>query len=145
MENEPRAGFNKEEVKLAPLEGICFHAFQTHAGASGTANFRLFAGSVNTPEGYSILSHSQSYYELEEGDAFGAYRPAVEYIGEDDDHSDAVLYPEWKKNLKKWSQKRREPGSIAIPPGGSGFIFYDYLKEAYAHVGSSGSNPEWGW
>jgi hypothetical protein len=142
--NELKAGYSKEEIVLNPMEGIFFHAFQTHAGAGGLANFRLFAGSVATPEGYSILSHSQSYFELEEGEAFGAYRQAAEYIGADDDHSDNIIYPGWKKNLKKWKAMRKKSESITVPPGGENFRFYEYLKSAYENSAKFGSNLDWG-
>ena len=125
VRGEIEKGYERKEIKLNPKEGLWFDSRTTHAGSGDGPNFRLFVGSVCTPEGFSIESNNQSYFEMDQKEEFGAYRAIHDYISEDEDHSDENLYPEFFKAGPQASKLKT--------PRKSGFThFYSLVSRAWA-------------
>lgn len=78
-QNELAQGYRRETFHLKKYESVVFHALQTHAGDGSSSNFRLFVGTVNTPETFSIDSMNQTYLQLEKRLRF-SYKPVPSHI-----------------------------------------------------------------
>lgn len=130
--NEVSKGYGMKKFTLDPGDALFFHAKQTHAGAGLASNFRIFVGSVPTPESWSIESHHQSYFEMGDAD-FGGYRQISSYISADEDHTDRNQ-PDHEKWFRAsgWSAPPLwNTRSIKIPAKGRQFLFYKRVLSAW--------------
>lgn len=124
---EPGKGYNKKVIELQPGSALWFHSQTTHAGAGFGPSFRLFVGSVCTPEGFYIEPDNQSYFEMDKKEEFGGYRQIFDYISEDPDYSDKTMYP-------KYFKEGTSTVGVTRPHGTGNLAFYDLLEKAWDRV-----------
>jgi hypothetical protein len=138
-EKEVGKGFGQKALFLHKGHAVFFHGKQTHAGAGLNSGFRIFAGAVRTPGGkygYSWLSHNQAYYQLKTPEEdFGGYRMLTDFIGADEDHSDAQLYSGWLASRGGSLEPDRTEYAVAdlrVPREAKYSNFYTHILKEWA-------------